>query len=246
MDEKLQRYFHFDEADLAANRAGQFSEKQKARLKKEDQDTRKWSAIGGIFFLLIAAIGPFGGIGIWNAATDMVTRLLFGLGFGVVWTLIWGDMAVRRLKRALLQHDYKIGRAQGHAKIAQVTTTNSNHTTSLHHELQIGGQRFQATTFLEEIMQGAEAVVYYIDRSADDPYNTAAIYSSDSVLSAELGTGAQASQSPSAAVREDASDPEMAESLRKGDKAGAIRRYRAMHGCDFEEARKAVEELAAG
>ncbi len=245
-DERLERYFHFDEQDLQANRSGQFSEKQKTRLVREDKYTRKWSLIGGGLLLLIAAIGPFGAVGGWNQFEDLPTKLIFVAGFGVLWTLIWGSMAWRQIRRALFRHEFKMGRAQGRARVVQASSPAGNGRVTFHHELQIGGERFLATTFLGEIVQGTEAIVYFIDRTADDPYNKAGIYMSDNVLSIELVEKQAGSNAPSAILAEDAADLELADSLRKGDKAAAVRRYRAMHGCDFEEARVAVEELAAG
>ena len=46
-EQKLMNYFKFDEADLQANRNGQFTDKQKARLVKEDKRDRTGSIIGG-------------------------------------------------------------------------------------------------------------------------------------------------------------------------------------------------------
>lgn len=48
-DEKLMRYFKFDDADLQANRDGRFSEKQKNNLLKSKNDWKKgnltWGAV---------------------------------------------------------------------------------------------------------------------------------------------------------------------------------------------------------
>lgn len=245
-DDRLERYFHFDQADLQANRAGQFTEKQKQRLRKEDADARKSSTVFALFLLAVAAIGPFGAVLAWQGFDDMTSRLIFAGGFGVIWTLVWGSMAWGQLHRALFKHDYRIGRAQGHAKVVQASQSVGEGRVSFHHEMQIGGQRFLATTFLGEIVNGTEATVYYVDRSLDDPYNKAGIYSSDSVLSMELLGAAGASRAPSEALRDDAEDAEMMAFIRQGDTRGAIMKYRAMHNCDFEEARKAVDLLTAG
>ena len=53
----LQEYFKFDASDLQANRNGQFTEKQKARLAKEDKSDKTGSLVWGGVLLLIAAVG---------------------------------------------------------------------------------------------------------------------------------------------------------------------------------------------
>ncbi len=88
-NQKLQEYFHFDEADLEANRQGRFSENQQVRLIENDKKIqRKWGW-RSIPFLLIASVGPvfalfaghfFGGN--WN-----VIR-------GIGWNGLWGGIGL--------------------------------------------------------------------------------------------------------------------------------------------------------
>ena len=89
IDQKLMDYFKFDQADLGANENGQFTEKQKERIFKEDKSNRKWSRIGGIVLIFIGAIGLFGAIIAGIGDQDPGFRIGFGIGFGVIWPLIW-------------------------------------------------------------------------------------------------------------------------------------------------------------
>ncbi len=93
-DPKLMSYFKFDEADLQANRNGQFTEKQKARLSTEDKSSRKWSLIGGLGLLFIAAIGVAAAVAGWIGDSDWGFRIGFGLGFGCIWPRWFGADSV--------------------------------------------------------------------------------------------------------------------------------------------------------
>jgi hypothetical protein len=53
-DAALQTYFKFDEADLAANQKGQFSEKQKARLAALGPASQRERKIVGMIFICVA------------------------------------------------------------------------------------------------------------------------------------------------------------------------------------------------
>ena len=85
-DQKLKQYLEFDETDLQANRAGQLTEKQKARFAQDDGYTKKWSLIGGLIVLALTALGPLGILKTWLSHADMT----FALIFGGIWTVIWG------------------------------------------------------------------------------------------------------------------------------------------------------------
>lgn len=98
LEQKLQSYFHFDVADLASNRTGQYSSRQQMRLNSEDQSARKWGLIGGIFMVVVTAIGPLLIYGLWNNLSGLALRILFVLGFGIVWIWVFGPVCLRQLK----------------------------------------------------------------------------------------------------------------------------------------------------
>ncbi len=175
IDQALMNYFKFDQADLAANRKGQFTDKQKTRILQEDRSSRKWSLIGGLGLMLIAAIGVAGAIGAWIADSDWGFRIGFGLGFGVIWPLIWGGIGWFVLQSSFSKHEFKLSKVQGQVNIVRRESYSSqSHTTSVYHELHIGGHEFNVDGDLADVlMQGDEYILYYIDGT-------------DEILSAEL------------------------------------------------------------
>ena len=164
IDQPLMNYFKFDQADLTVNENGQFTEKQKVRIFKEDKSNRMWSRIGGVVLLFIAAIGFFGAIAGAIADPDLGFRIGFGIGFGVIWPLIWGGIGVVLIKNSFSKHDFKLTRVQGQVNIVRRESYSSeHHTTSVYHELHIGGQEFSVNEDLADvIMQGDEYILYYI------------------------------------------------------------------------------------
>ncbi len=165
IDQALMDYFKFDQADLNANRSGHFTDKQKARIIQEDQSSRKWSRVGGILLLLIALIGLGGAIFAVTEDNDLAFRIGFGLGFGVLWPLIWGGLGVSVLVNSFSKHEFKLAQVQGRVNIvSRESYSSQTHTTSVYHELHIGGQDFSVESDLADVMmQGDEYILYYLD-----------------------------------------------------------------------------------
>jgi hypothetical protein len=183
-DSKLRQYFKFDETDLQANRTGQLSEKQKARLDAEAQYNNKWNRIGGLGFLLITALGLIG----LMAVSHGFNRAAL-LGFGFFWLATWGGLALRLFRLTSVGREINLANVHGQAKVVETKHYNVNtkkHTTR--HELQIGGKRFSAITLLAEIMPGSSYTIYFIDRALEHPADTSYLYSSADILSAEEGS----------------------------------------------------------
>ena len=187
-NENLKEYFKFDDADLQANRNGQFTEKQKARLVKEDKRDRTGSIIGGGFLMLIALIGLVIAIAAGAADPDWGVRIGFGLGFGCIWPLCWGGVGYVILRRAFAKFQVKLQRATGPVNIIKAertsTSTDSDGFSHTSHyfvyELHIGGQSFDVQSNLADIMmQGDTYAVYYTEGSEND------------ILSAELLSNAK-------------------------------------------------------
>jgi hypothetical protein len=182
-DQQLMEYFKFDAGDLQANRSGQFTDKQKARLVKEDKSDRTGSIIGGGFLLLIAAVGVVIAVVAGMADPDWGFRIGFGLGFGCIWPLAWGGVGAMILSRAFAKFQVKLQRAEGPVNIIKAERT-STHTDSdgfshtshyFVYELHIGGQSFDVQSNLADIMmQGDTYAIYYTEGSEND------------ILSAEL------------------------------------------------------------
>lgn len=170
---QLMDYFKFDQADLEANRHGQFTEKQRQRLVQEDKSSRTWSMVIGVVLVLIAAAGFFGAVAGWIGDSDWGFRIGFGLGFGCIWPLIWGGLGFVLLSTSFSKHQFMLARVQGRANIIRTESHGSDHTTHINYELHIGGQEFNVQSSAGDvIMQGEEYILYYI---AD----------SDEILSAE-------------------------------------------------------------
>ena len=173
----LQEYFKFDASDLQANRNGQFTEKQKARLAKEDKSDKTGSLVWGGVLLLIAAVGLIIAIVAGIADSDWGFRIGFGLGFGCIWPLVWGGLGVLIMSRAFSKFQVKLERVVGPVNIVKVertsTSTDSDGFSHTSHyyvdELHVGGQTFQVTADLAGIMmQGDVYAIYYTEGSEND------------------------------------------------------------------------------
>jgi hypothetical protein len=175
-DPQLMSYFKFDEADLQANRNGQFTDKQKARIVKEDKRNKTWSVIGGGFLILIGLLGLVMAIAAGISDPDWGFRIGFGLGFGCIWPLVWGGIGYLLLRRAFAKFQVQLERAEGPVNIVEaVRTYGSNHSHYFVHELHIGGKSFDVEANLADIMmQGDTYAVYFTEGSEND------------ILSAEL------------------------------------------------------------
>jgi hypothetical protein len=179
---KLNQYFKFDEADLQANRAGQLTERQKVRISANENFHKKWSLIGGLLALGIAAIGLLGALRAWMLHSDPT----FSIVFGGIWTIIWGVIAVRLLMSVLKKRTITPAKIEGQARVVEAKSYSANtHRNTIHHELHIGGKRFMATTFLAEIIKGEPCIIYYVDHSIEHPYDTSYLHSADDILSVE-------------------------------------------------------------
>ncbi len=79
------------------------------------------------------------------------------------------------MKGAFSKHQFKLAQVRGRVNIVRRESYSSqNHTTSVYHELHIGGQEFSVEEDLADVlMQGDEYILYYVDGT-------------DEILSAEL------------------------------------------------------------
>ena len=168
-DQQLMDYFKFDAADLNANQHGQFTEKQKARIFTEDKSSRTWGRVGGSILIFIGAIGLIAAIGASIANPDPGFIIGFGLGFGCIWPAVWGGLGFFILKNSFSKHEFKLAKVQGRANIVRRESYSSeSHTTSVYHELHIGGQEFSVQgSAADVIMQGDEYILYYINGSSE-------------------------------------------------------------------------------
>ncbi len=168
-DQKLMDYFKFDDADLQANRNGQFTEKQTTRIVKGDKSGRGLSNLGGIILIIIALIGivvavvVVAGVALSNSS-DWAVAIPFVAGFGCIWPLAWGGFGVRSfMYSSSSKHTFKLAKAQGEANIeSRQTYTSDNRPDIIVYTLHIGGKNFKVDgTLTNAMMQGVQYVVYY-------------------------------------------------------------------------------------
>jgi hypothetical protein len=178
-DQKLMNYFKFDATDLQANRNGQVTDKQKARMIK---DSKSGGILGNPFALLFIFIGLVGfviAIAAGITVNDWIFRISFGLGFGCIWPLVWGGMGVRSLlnSSSSSNHQFTVARVQGMAGIDR----RQIHDGSWEYALVIGGKRFTAEPGLDQTLtMGAQYIIYYYIRD-----NLDALVGTKNILSAE-------------------------------------------------------------
>jgi hypothetical protein len=177
-DEILEQYLKFDEYDLQANRLGQLSGKQKARLAQKDKSTKTWFLIGGIFLLGIAALGLIITLVAVILFKDIILKVGVGLGVGCTWPLIWGGIGVLLLLRAFRKYKVVLRSAKGPINIIKVEKIAHSRHGSRHYfvyEMHIGGVKLIVKPDLADIMmQGDVYTIYYAEGSENE------------ILSAEL------------------------------------------------------------
>ena len=179
-DQKLMDYFKFDEEDLLANRNGQVTERQKARMIKDSKSAGIFGNPFALLFLFIGLIGFIIAIAAGIADPDWTFRIVFGLGFGCIWPLAWGGIGVRSLlgSSSSNNHQFTIAKVQGAAGIDRRQIYDG----SWEYALVVGGKRFSAEAGLAEAMTlGAQYVIYYYIRD-----NLDALVSTKNILSAEM------------------------------------------------------------
>jgi hypothetical protein len=186
-DQKLKDYFKFDEADLQANRSGQFTEKQKMRLGRGDQSHKMWSVIGGIFLLLVAALGLFIAVEVWLENPNN-WGLILGLGipFGCIWPLIFGGLGVSVLMRSLTAKlRVQLQKAEGPINITmeqrRVSGEHDDYNYKNVHVMYVGGQTFRVQPDLTKIMAPGDVYGIYFAQGNDN-----SDLSAKDILSAEL------------------------------------------------------------
>lgn len=160
---QLMSYFKFDEADLAANRAGRFSATQQERLRHQDK-LRRGGGLGGGFVALVVALASliFAVMFLVNNR-DPESGLEMGIAFGVVVPLIFGFFGIRNLWKALGPRQTRVAMVRGTANIVVKNGTSADGVRFSVAELRIGGRKFVQTAGLANAMlDGKEYVVYYV------------------------------------------------------------------------------------
>jgi hypothetical protein len=172
--QSLYEYFEFDEADLAANRLGVFSKKQKLALKNEKRDFKKSSVIVGVVFISVGLVILFllfglhtlkgsrmDWIDVGNSLPAILIPLVF-LGIGI------GSLA-GGIKKNVRRAEHSVQRVEGPVKIVEVerlTYRYPNRRVPIY-ELRVGNKEFDAYTDLPRVMTQDDVYAVYFDRADD-------------------------------------------------------------------------------
>lgn len=160
-DQKLSEYLKFDEVDLASNRKGQLTEKQKARIAAELISERTRKTIFAIFLFFLAAVGLVIAVGAWILNSSWGLRIGFGLGFGVVWPLVYVFFAFMVLPESF-NTQLELDNVRGRTELIRTESRDSRtHASHIRHFLQVGGRRFVVDWKLAEAITAGEEYIFY-------------------------------------------------------------------------------------
>jgi hypothetical protein len=175
LSQELMKYFSFDEADLAANKMGQLTDKQKMRLSSDAKSGRTWGIVGGLFFIGVASIFPFAFFGpcvFYGKCENTLTGLILETIGVVIWVVIWGGIGVFLIKGAFSKSEYKLKLAEGPINIVKEVSSDSHHHEVVEYELHVSGQVFDVDSSLADfMMQGDVYAFYYLadSNNEDEP-----------------------------------------------------------------------------
>jgi hypothetical protein len=167
-DAGLMQYFEFDEADLQANRSGNFSEKQKKELSSRDSASIQRRRLAAVLFFILGIILCLLVIGFltFKGAGDFARNGGFyicpGLGGGA---LLLISIFIFRSSFSVRQN-YVLKKVEAPINIIQAERTIAGNASRHHfvHELHIGGISFDVLPDLPNIMlQGDVYAVYYTE-----------------------------------------------------------------------------------
>lgn len=155
--EQIQGYFSFDEADLFANRKGQFSKKQKSNLAEVDQWTNRFLLILSLLVLLGAVWSVLSAVNSGDSWSDWILPVILLVVAG------WLFSGTRN------KVDDKVEKAEGvvnfvkvERKTGSITDSEIDRTTIQSYEMRVGGEHFDnANPTLIEYMQDDIYAVYY-------------------------------------------------------------------------------------
>ena len=150
---KLRKYFKFTEDDLAINRTGVLSEKQKQRIRKEVGGLQTGLLIIGIVLLGVTAFGVFG----FNID-------FFGIFPALLWGIVWGIPAILCIVLSVSSTpQFKLLSVRGPARFEQGETSSRRHRGSVYYDLYINDEEFDGDGdhFPNTMIAGAEYIVYY-------------------------------------------------------------------------------------
>ena len=120
MDERrLRKLFHFTEADLAANRRGQFSENQKKRLADEARKEQKSARESAAILFVVGAAGLAVGLTVGFIAPTLMGRILMLSLMGLLWPSAWVGKGIQIIRAANLLQEPLLRQVSGPVQVAR-------------------------------------------------------------------------------------------------------------------------------
>ena len=174
-DQALRDFFKFDDADLAANRNGSLTEKQKQKLIQANKSDKKFGigcGLGaGVLFLGVASIFPFVFIpmGLSSLAEHDPGSATGSFIAAAVWAVIWGGIGLVALYLGFKsgtadKSKVLLKKAAGPINLVGIERTGEHGHTYIDHELHIGKEEFDVDEDIAGLMmQGDPYAFYYVE-----------------------------------------------------------------------------------
>ena len=176
-DQKLKDFFEFDEFDLQANRMGQFTEKQKARLAKKDKESKVWGTI-----LTLLGLGS-GYLAINSLSAEDWSSRIFGICIFFIVAIFLCVRGLAMVGSAFQKSKWSIERVED--KVDWKSDDNYVKGRDGDRILRIGGKKFNVDADLADVMrQGTTYAVNILKKGNVSGEN--ATLQGDAILSLEL------------------------------------------------------------
>ncbi len=157
-DQRLMDYFRFEESDLAENRQGRLSAKQRAEVEKDSGWIKRWSGITGAAFLLLTV-----GLLAWGVRDQLLAQAP-ELSYWV-WVVVAGFLAywfVSRWRSTI--YDMTIKKIEGPIAIRSERSSAGG---TIYYELHVGKEQFDVDEVLKDCMSNGDVYdVYYVKNSS--------------------------------------------------------------------------------
>ena len=161
MDERrLRKFFHFTEADLLANRRGEFSDEQKKRLSQHAREEQASARSSAVILFVVAAAGLAVGLTIASIAPTMIGRISIFSLMGVLWPFAWGWKGVTILLEGRKLQAPRLRQVSGPVHIL--------HPGEAEYLLQVGEMQFDLDgNPAGAIMEGDEYTIHYLEATEE-------------------------------------------------------------------------------
>lgn len=161
MDERrLRKFFHFTEEDLLANRRGQFSDRQKERLRQAAKTEQASARSSAAILFVIAAAGLAIGLLIGSIAPVLIGRVLVVFVMGILWPTVWAGRGVQILRMAYALQIPRLCQVSGPVHILRYEDTE--------YLLQVGDMEFDLEADPAGVIgEGDEFTIYYLESTEE-------------------------------------------------------------------------------